>query len=79
MHNITSAINIKIKIYTIAGRLVKQIEQTNILDKFVRVDWDGRDEDQNQIANGTYLYKLIVESVDGVYKDNILGKLAVIR
>ena len=79
MHNITSAINVKIKIYTIAGRLVKQIEQTNILDKFVRVDWDGRDEDQNQIANGTYLYKLIVESVDGVYKDNILGKLAVIR
>ncbi|MFA5805012.1 MAG: type IX secretion system sortase PorU [Melioribacteraceae bacterium] len=78
-HNVASAINVKIKIYTIAGRLIKQIEQSNILDKFVRIDWDGRDADENQIANGTYLYKLIVESVDGKYKDNVLGKLAVIR
>ena len=78
-HNYTSAINVKIKIYTIAGRLIKQIEQSNLLDKFVRIDWDGRDADENQIANGTYLYKLIVESADGQYKDNVLGKLAVIR
>ncbi len=78
-HNVASAINVKIKIYTIAGRLIKQIEQSNLLDKFVRIDWDGHDADENQIANGTYLYKLIVESVDGNYKDNVLGKLAVIR
>jgi len=78
-HNVASAINVKIKIYTIAGRLIKQIDQSDLLDKFVRIDWDGRDADENQIANGTYLYKLIVESVDGKYKDNVLGKLAVIR
>ncbi|MCX6174286.1 MAG: type IX secretion system sortase PorU [Ignavibacteriales bacterium] len=78
-HNVATAINVKIKIYTIAGRMIKQIEQSNILDKFVRIDWDGRDADENQIANGTYLYKLIVESNDGKYKDNVLGKLAVIR
>ncbi|MCX6168169.1 MAG: type IX secretion system sortase PorU [Ignavibacteriales bacterium] len=78
-HNISSAINAKIKIYSIAGRLIKQIEATDLLDKFVKIDWDGRDEDGNQIANGTYLYKLIVESVDGLFKDNVLGKLAVVR
>jgi len=78
-HNVVSAIDVKIKIYTITGRMIKQIEQSNVLDKFVRIDWDGRDADENQIANGTYLYKLIVESVDGQYKDNVLGKLAVIR
>ncbi len=78
-HNINNAINAKIKIYSIAGRLIKQIEETDLLDKFVKIDWDGRDEDGNQIANGTYLYKLIVESVDGLYKDNVLGKLAVVR
>ena len=38
-----------------------------------------RDADGNQIANGTYIYKLIVESDDGQYKDNALGKLSVIR
>jgi hypothetical protein len=78
-HNISSAINAKIKIYSIAGRMIKQIEESNITGKFVKIDWDGRDEDGNQIANGTYLYKLIVESIDGQYKDNVLGKLAVIK
>lgn len=78
-HNFSSAINAKIKIYSVAGRLIKQIEEAGLTDKFVKIDWDGRDEDGNQIANGTYLYKLIVESVDGQYKDNVLGKLAVIK
>lgn len=78
-HNVSGPINVKIKVYTVAGRMIKQIEDFDVMDKYVRVDWDGRDDDGNQIANGTYFYKLIVESVDGKYKDNVLGKLAVIR
>jgi len=78
-HNVSNPINVKIKIYSVAGRLIKQIEEADITDKFVKIDWDGRDEDGNQIANGTYLYKLVVESIDGQYKDNVLGKLAVIK
>ncbi len=78
-HNIADAINVKIKIYTIAGRLIKQIEQNDLLNKFVRIDWDGRDEDGNSIANGTYLYKMIIESSGGQNKETVLGKLAVIK
>lgn len=78
-HNLTKSLNVKVKVYTIAGRLIKEIEQFNILDKFVRVPWDGRDEDGDELANGTYLYKLIVESTDGEYRQTVLGKLAVIR
>ncbi len=78
-HNVSAPINAKIKIYTIAGRMIKQIDEENITGKFVKIDWDGRDTDGNQIANGTYLYKLSVESVDGQFKDNVLGKLSVIR
>lgn len=78
-HNLTSTLNVKIKIYTIAGRLIKEIESNDILDKFVRIPWDGRDEDGNRLANGTYLYKLIVNTFDGSYSENILGKLAIIR
>ena len=78
-HNIPGPVNVRIKIYTIAGRMIKEIEQMGITDKFVKVMWDGRDEDANLIANGTYLYKLIVETMDGGNKENILGKLAVIR
>jgi hypothetical protein len=78
-HNYTSAINTKIKIYTIAGRLIKEIESINLLDRFIRLYWDGNDNDGNQLANGTYLYKLIVESVDGNFSTSVLGKLTVIR
>ncbi len=78
-HNLNTAINVKIKIYTITGRLIKEIEEENIPDKFVKIKWDGKDKDNDIIANGTYLYKLNIETVDGKYKDNILGKIAVIR
>ena len=78
-HNLSKPINARIKIYTVAGRLIKQLENTNIIDKFVRIDWDGRDEDGNAIANGTYLYKLIVETVDKEFAQDVLGKLSVIR
>ncbi|MGD8777773.1 MAG: type IX secretion system sortase PorU [Ignavibacteria bacterium] len=77
--NLESSLNVRIKIYTIAGRLIKEINSDNIVDKFVKIDWDGRDEDGDVLANGTYLYNLIVESADGEFKENILGKLAVIK
>lgn len=78
-HNISSTIDVKIKIYTISGRLIKELEESNINDKFVKVDWDGRDENGNLVSNGVYLYKVIVESSDKKFKNTALGKLAVVR
>lgn len=77
--NLNKTLNVKVKIYTIAGRLIKELENYNILEKFVRIPWDGRDADGSILANGTYLYKLIVESTDGEYKETVLGKMAVLR
>ncbi len=77
--NLNSLLDLKIKIYTIAGRLIKEIEKDNISDKYVLVPWDGRDADGDVIANGTYFYKLIVKTIDGKYNTSVIGKLAVIR
>jgi hypothetical protein len=77
--NLTSPIDYRIKIYTVAGRLIKEIERSGISGGFVTVDWDGTDADGNIVANGTYLYKLIVNSIDGQFNKSVLGKLAVIR
>ncbi|MFO7447902.1 MAG: type IX secretion system sortase PorU [Ignavibacteriaceae bacterium] len=77
--NIDRDIDVRVKVYTIAGRLIREIERVNIREKFVKVDWDGRDGDGNNIANGTYLYKIIVNSVDGEFNSSVLGKMAVIR
>jgi hypothetical protein len=77
--NLMTPLNVKIKIYTVAGRLIKTIEKFNINQRYVIIDWDGRDNDGNELANGTYLYKLIVSTTDGSFKKDILGKLAKLK
>ena len=78
-HNLNGTINANIKIYTIAGRMIKTIEKNGINDKFVKIDWDGRDEDGDALANGSYLYKIIVSSEDGDFNQSVLGKMAIIK
>ncbi len=53
----------KINIYTIAGRKIRTIElnRSNLQFGFNRIYWNGLDQDGDRIANGTYLYKVIVE------------------
>ncbi|MCU7526555.1 MAG: T9SS type A sorting domain-containing protein, partial [Ignavibacteria bacterium] len=77
--NTSDPVDVKIKVYTVAGRMIKEIEGMSITDKFVRIDWDGRDNDGNLPANGVYLYKVIIKDPDGGGKQEVLGKLAVIR
>lgn len=78
-HNMSNAINVEIKIYTIAGHLIKKLESKNITDRFVNIPWDGRDEEGDLVSNGMYLYKLIVMSMDGSKGSEIVEKLAVLR
>ncbi len=77
--NLSQPLSVKIKIYTVAGRLIRQISQSYVNDKFVKIFWDGRDENGDLLANGTYFYKIIVSTVDGAYSKSVLGKMAVIR
>lgn len=52
---------LRIKIYTVAGRLIREIDvpQSSMQIGFNRLYWDGRDEDGDEIANGLYFYKVI--------------------
>ena len=65
-------IEVTIKIFTVAGRLIKTIE--NAANPQL---WDGRDEDGDEIANGTYFYK-VVAKYGGKTKE-VYGKLVVIK
>jgi hypothetical protein len=79
-HNIEKPISVKIKIYSVAGRTIAEIEKTNVTsDRFVRVEWNGRDNDGNEVANGVYLYKIMVKSVDGSVNQNVIGKMAIVK
>ncbi|MBS1516809.1 MAG: hypothetical protein JSS91_01845 [Bacteroidetes bacterium] len=66
----------KVKIYTVVGRLVKEINfQANV--GYNSIYWDGKDNDGDYIANGTYLYKFIMQGNSQV--ETNIQKLAILR
>jgi hypothetical protein len=77
--NVIDPINVEVKIFSIAGRLIGKISVQNITDRSVRIPWDGRDHDGDNLANGIYLYKLIARSQDGQHSSETIGKLAIVR
>lgn len=77
--NLLGPLAVKIKIYTVAGRLIQSLDAASSGESFVRVTWDGRDRDGAVLANGVYLYKIVVTTVDGRLGSESLGKMAVLK
>jgi hypothetical protein len=58
---------IKIQIMTVSGRVVREIMQDeigpiHIGNNITEYAWDGRDEYGDQLANGVYLYRVIINN-----------------
>ncbi|MCW8810108.1 MAG: T9SS type A sorting domain-containing protein, partial [Ignavibacteriaceae bacterium] len=70
---------IRIKIFTIAGRLVKELKynSADLKYDFNKLYWDGRDEDGDVLGNGVYLYKVIMKAGDKT--EDITQKLAIVK
>ena len=75
----SDVIDVEIKIYSVAGRLLCALTAPNITDTFVRIPWDGKDNEGNALANGVYFYKLIARSKNDQRSNETIGKLAVMR
>ncbi len=85
---------IKIQILTVTGRVVREILQDeigpiNIGNNITSYAWDGRDEFGDKLANGVYLYRVLVRingafmeqratSADKAFKKGY-GKLYILR
>jgi hypothetical protein len=78
-HNYSGPLDVTVKIYTVAGRLIQTLQGSFLGDLFIRLPWDGRDRDGDTIANGIYLYKVIAKTADGAMSAEALGKLTLIR
>ncbi len=72
-------VDVEIRIYTLSGKLINKIERFGLTGNFIAIEWDGRDIDGDEIANGVYIYKVIVKTFDGSKKVESLGKLVVMR
>lgn len=68
-----------IKIYTVSGRLIQELRvpRPDLRFGFNRVRWDGRDRDGDPVANGVYLYKIVM-NIDG-RAEEVIQKLARVK
>ncbi len=58
--------SLTVKIYTLTGRLIRKLETDEPPGAgFNKLKWDGKDSDGNEVANGVYYGKMIVEGSDG--------------
>jgi hypothetical protein len=56
---------VRISIYTLAGRRIREIRNAPTSQGFNSVAWDLRDEDGQIASNGVYFYRIIASGMDG--------------
>ena len=67
--------NVSVKFYTIAGRMIRQLYLPAGLLQigFNSITWDGRDSEGDEIANGYYFVKVVMNSNSG--SDEVIQKI----
>jgi hypothetical protein len=73
---------VRVRIYSLAGRLVRDLGFRPADFGYNDVEWDGRDSDGNQPANGVYLFALTAQVDEGPgrrQRVTVRDKLLVLR
>ncbi|MBT9392666.1 hypothetical protein KLP40_05775 [Hymenobacter sp. NST-14] len=70
--------NMKIQIVSLTGRVVKEIMMADmgplrIGNNMTEYAWDGTDDFGDRLANGTYLYRVVLDDPDGEFKQRKTG------
>lgn len=71
-------LQVKIQIFTLSGKLIKQIIKTINTpgNRSSDIDWDGKDDYGSKVGRGVYLYKLTV-SIPGFGKKEKIEKIVI--
>ena len=68
---------VRLKIYTVSGRLIQEFDFAPTRAGFNQFRWDGRDFDGDTLSNGVYFYKIIARKGD--QQMEVVEKLVVMR
>ena len=50
---------VEVRIYTVSGRLIRKITGYGVWG-YNEIPWNGRDESENEVAKGVYIYRITV-------------------
>ena len=67
-----------VRVWTVGGRLVAEVPCGLAGEGQEIVAWDGRDREGDRLANGTYLYRVEIESVAGQVRSD-MQRLVIMR
>ncbi len=75
-----TTLDVKVQVFTIAGRLVKTMDRTLACDGFRSepLAWDGLDDQGDKLGRGVYVYRLAITTPDGDSADKF-EKLVILR
>ncbi len=76
---ITEDSDITITIYTLTGRKIKTIKQLNSPAGYNQISWNGKDADEDKIANNTYFYKIKAKQLSNNIITEKIGKLIILK
>ncbi|MCX6181152.1 MAG: type IX secretion system sortase PorU [Bacteroidetes bacterium] len=77
----TGSLNVQIQIFTISGKLVKNINTTiDVSERYkpTPIQWDGLDDFGDSIGKGVYVYRLKVQTENGEYAEKT-EKLVILK
>jgi hypothetical protein len=55
---------VRLDIYTVSGRLIRSFTDLNDVSGYIEKDWDGMDDDGNEVANGVYYLRFTAKKGD---------------
>jgi flagellar hook assembly protein FlgD len=66
-----------LKIFTIAGRLIKTVENVSCTAGYNQIFWNGLDNYSDEISNGVYIVKASVEADNS--RDEVVERFIIAR
>jgi len=57
-----SPADVLIRVFTVSGRLIYERKERGLNPGYHQLHWDGRDREGSQLANGTYVYRLLANN-----------------
>lgn len=71
--------NVELRIFNILGQEVTTLVDQITRAGFYNIEWDGKDNFNQQVASGLYLYSFIAKSLDGKQGFNRVHKMLLIK
>jgi flagellar hook assembly protein FlgD len=69
---------VDIKVYTVSGELVRELDPFDALEGKNRQFWDGKNSAGNAVASGVFIYRVAAASQRGEHVHDF-GKVAALK